>query len=231
MRPVETPPSLVEDDRWRERCSRMVDAQIESRGVRDPRVLAAMRAVPRHRFVPDELASAAYEDRPLPIGRGQTISQPYIVAAMTAALDVHPAHRVLEVGTGCGYQAAILARLARHVVTIERVPELAERARVVLAALGISNVDVVVGDGSLGYEGASPADRVFDRILVTAAAPSVPDALVRQLAADGVLVIPVGSRTTQRLSVIRRAPDGRVQTTTRDPCVFVPLIGAAGWDA
>jgi protein-L-isoaspartate(D-aspartate) O-methyltransferase len=169
---------------------RMVTTQLAGRGVRDPRVLGAMRDVPRHLFVPEAVARDAYEDRPLPIGEGQTISQPYMVAAMTAALAPGPADRVLEVGTGSGYQAAILARLARSVVTIERHPALAARARAAMDALGITNVRVVVGDGSNGYPDEAP----YDRILVTAGAPAVPESLKEQLADGGRLVIPVGRK-------------------------------------
>ena len=231
MRSMDAPDLDHEDTRWRELRARMVEEQIEGHGIRDPRVVETMRWVPRHRFVPPELESDAYADRPLSIGHGQTISQPYIVAAMTAALDVHASHRVLEIGTGCGYQTAVLARLAREVVSIERLPELAERARVVLAALGVANARVVVGDGSLGYTGAEPVEQVFDRIMVTAAAPAVPMTLAAQLAPDGLMVIPVGTRSVQRLLAVRRDPDGGIRTSTLDACVFVPLVGAEAWES
>lgn len=202
----------------------MVERQIRARGLRHPRVLAAMLEVPRHLFVPEEYRLAAYEDRPLPIGHGQTISQPYMVAAMTAALDPGPEDRVLEVGTGSGYQAAVLARLAREVITIERHPSLAARAERVLAELGYTNVRVVVGDGSLGYPEAQP----YNGILVTAAAPAVPETLRAQLAVGGRLVIPVGTLGFQELVVETRRPTGYVREV-REGCVFVPLIGAYGY--
>jgi protein-L-isoaspartate(D-aspartate) O-methyltransferase len=203
---------------------RMVATQIAARGVTDSRVLAAMREVPRHLFVPEAVGRDAYDDRPLPIGEGQTISQPYMVAAMSAALAPTPTDRVLEVGTGSGYQAAILARLARSVVTIERHPSLAARAERTLSALGILNVRVVLGDGSKGY----PADAPYDRILVTAAAPAVPEPLKSQLADGGRLVMPVGPETLQRLMRINRQAD-RYTGHEGEGCVFVPLIGEHGW--
>jgi protein-L-isoaspartate(D-aspartate) O-methyltransferase len=202
----------------------MVTSQIVARGVADPRVLAAMREVPRHRFLPEAMARDAYEDRPLPIGEGQTISQPYMVAAMTAALAPGPTDHVLEVGTGSGYQAAILARLAGSVVSIERHPALAERAAATMDALGISNVRVVVGDGSTGYAAEAP----YDRILVTAGAPAIPESLKAQLADGGRLVIPVGPEGLQHVLVVeRRGP--LFSTTEGEGCVFVPLIGQHGW--
>ena len=202
----------------------MVARQIEGRGVTAPRVLAAMRSVPRHRFVPEGLRASAYDDRPLPIGEGQTISQPYMVASMTAGLDPQPGDRVLEIGTGSGYQTAILARLASEVVSIERHAVLADRARTLLADLGVANVTVVVGDGSRGWPDAAP----FDRILVTAGAPSVPAALTAQLAEGGRLVIPVGPAGLQHVTVIDRG-GGRLHERTAEACTFVPLIGAEGW--
>jgi len=202
----------------------MVERQIRARGVTDARVLAAMNAVPRHCFVPDDCCAAAYEDRPLPIGEGQTISQPYMVAAMTAALDPSPDARVLEVGTGSGYQAAVLAHLARDVITIERHPRLAARAEGVLKTLGIRNVRVVVGDGTLGYAEAQP----YAGIMVTAAAPHVPETLRAQLALGGRLVIPVGSTGFQELIVETRQAHG-FHREVREGCVFVPLIGAHGY--
>jgi protein-L-isoaspartate(D-aspartate) O-methyltransferase len=203
---------------------RMVETQIAARGVRDPRVLAAMREVPRHLFVPADVQAHAYEDRPLPIGEGQTISQPYMVAAMTAALDVADTDRVLEVGTGSGYQTAILARLSRSVVTIERHQTLAGHAGRVLASLGLSNVQVVVGDGSRGCLIQAP----YDRILVTAGAPAIPEDLTDQLADGGRLVIPVGSEGYQRLIIVDRHGD-RLTDREGEGCVFVPLIGQHGW--
>jgi protein-L-isoaspartate(D-aspartate) O-methyltransferase len=203
---------------------RMVTTQIASRGVHDARVLAAMRDVPRHLFVPVEVQGHAYADRPLPIGEGQTISQPYMVAAMTAALEVADADHVLEIGTGSGYQTAILARLARAVVTIERHPILARRAERVLASLGIANVQLVLGDGSCGH----PAGAPYHRILVTAGAPAVPESLTDQLANGGRLVIPVGSEGYQRLMIIDRHGD-YLTDREGEGCVFVPLVGEHGW--
>lgn len=203
----------------------MVTHQIASKGVRDERVLAAMRKVPRHRFVPMDARPYAYVDSPVRIGRGQTISQPFIVALMTELLDVQPEHRVLDVGTGSGYQAAILGELAAEVYSIERHPELAETAEEVLSELGYENVQVVVGDGTRGYTPAAP----FDRIIVAAAAPSVPQALLDQLAPAGRLVIPVGPRYSQRLEVWDRQ-EARFKRSTNIPVVFVPLIGEEGWE-
>ncbi len=202
----------------------MVADQIIRRGIRDELVLAALRQVPRHRFLPEEAWKLAYSDSPLKIGRGQTISQPYIVALMTELLKVRPEDKVLEVGTGSGYQAAVLATLAREVHSIERVPELAERAEANLSALGVENVRVHLGDGSQGYPPAAP----YDRILVAAAAPEAPPALLAQLTEGGRLVIPVGGRTVQTLAVwdLRQ---GKFVKTDNISVVFVPLIGAAGW--
>jgi len=202
----------------------MVRGQIERRGVSDPRVLAAMRAVPRELFVPADLAGAAYHDRALPIGSDQTISQPYMVAVMTAALRLRPGARVLEVGTGSGYQSAVLSQLASEVITIERRPELADEARARLAALGCANVRVVVGDGTAGYSEAAP----YDGILVTAGSPAVPEPLTAQLADGGRLVIPVGPPREQTLITIERRGD-RLEKTSGEPCVFVPLVGRFGW--
>jgi len=202
-----------------------IDEQLVARGVRDPRVLEAMRRVPRERFVPAVSQGLAYTDRALPIGSGQTISQPFMVAVMTEALMLEGTERVLEIGTGSGYQAAILAELASHVVTIERRPELAHAARDTLAALGYRNVEVVVGDGTLGLVTGEP----FDRILVTAGAPRVPQALTRQLSSQrGRLVIPVGTPAQQWLTIVVRDGD-RLTETQREACVFVPLLGHDGW--
>ncbi len=202
----------------------MVAEQIAGRGITDPAVLKAMQSVPRHRFVPQDQQDAAYLDRALPIGEGQTISQPYMVAAMTQALEPGPGQKVLEIGTGSGYQTAILASIAEHVTTIERRPDLAARAARLLGELGYSNVTVVVGDGSAGL----PRDAPFDRIIVTAGAPDVPEPLVSQLADGGRLVIPVGPRQIQDLVVIRRRGDS-VQQSMGEACVFVPLVGEHGW--
>jgi protein-L-isoaspartate(D-aspartate) O-methyltransferase len=211
------------DDRARR--LEMVERQIAARGVKDPHVLAAMREVPRHLFVPADLRADAYADRPLPIGEGQTISQPYIVAIMTESLEAGPADRVLEIGTGSGYQTAILSRLALQVVSVERHAPLAARASEVLASLGVSNVQILVRDGTEGVPEAAP----FDRILVTAGAPAIPEALKQQLAEGGRLVIPVGPSGCQHLTTIFRRKEG-YEEREGDACVFVPLVGRYGWD-
>jgi len=202
----------------------MVEIQLRNRGIRDPRVLDAMLHVPRHEFVPSSLIMAAYDDRPLPLGDAETISQPYIVAAMTEAARVQPGDKALEVGTGSGYQAAILAYLGARVYSVERNAALAEKAPERLARLGYDGVEVIVGDGSEGYPPAAP----YDIIIVTAAAPSVPPALLEQLAEEGRLVIPVGDLRHQDLLLnVKQA--GEVRTRLLDPCQFVPLVGKAGW--
>jgi protein-L-isoaspartate(D-aspartate) O-methyltransferase len=201
---------------------RMVADQIVRRGVADPRVLAAMRAVPRHRFVPERLQAAAYDDNPLPIGYGQTISQPYIVAKMTELLGLTATSRVFELGTGSGYQAAVAAQLAAHVYTMEIHAPLADRARATLAALGYTNVTVRSGDGYYGWPEHAP----FDAIIVTAAASHIPPALVGQLAPGGRMVVPVGPAfATQRLMVVEKARDGTINTRALFPVRFVPVTG------
>lgn len=202
----------------------MVEEQIRSRGIADKRVLAAMGAVPRHLFVPPEHHHLAYADGPLPIGCGQTISQPYIVAYMTELLCLGGDERVLEVGTGSGYQAAILSCLAKEVWTIERHPELAERATSLAQALGLANVHVRVGDGSVGYAERAP----YQAIVVTAAAPDVPQPLLDQLAEGGLLVIPVGGQWGQFLERWQRR-GGRFHQEVLAPVAFVPLRGQSGW--
>jgi protein-L-isoaspartate(D-aspartate) O-methyltransferase len=201
-----------------------IDDQLVARGIHDPRVLDAMRRVPRHRFVDPNALGFAYADRALPIGDGQTISQPYMVASMTEALRLQGPERVLDVGTGSGYQAAILAELAREVVTIERRAELADAARDRLDALGYRNIRVVVGDGSVGFPESAP----FDGILVAAAAPRMPASLKHQLADGGRLVIPIGPPGHQRLTVVNRNADDFVESV-QESCVFVLLVGAEGW--
>ena len=202
----------------------MVEHQIRRRGVRDENVLKAMFAVARHEFVPPENIAAAYEDRPLPIGTVETISQPYIVAAMTAAARVSPGDKVLEIGTGSGYQAAVLAFLGARVISLERNPFLANTARERLRRLGYDAVEVIDGDGTEGFSPGAP----YQAILVTAAAPHLPSPLVEQLADGGRLVIPVGDRVRQDLELIFR--HGK-ETSTQflDPCQFVPLVGRYGW--
>lgn len=212
-------------DRSNERA-RMVASQIEARGVRDARVLAAMREVPREVFVAPVWSDDAYADRPLPIGKGQTISQPYIVAAMLEAARIGPEDRVLEVGAGSGYAAALAGRLGRSVIAVERLATLAEAAQRHIAALGIGNVEVRVGDGSLG----AAADAPFDVILVAASGPAVPEALRRQLAVGGRLVLPVGERSgPQRLLRITRTGAEAFAEEALEPVSFVPLIGEGGW--
>jgi len=202
----------------------MVEKQIRRRGISSPRVLEAMLAVPRHEFVPQASLADAYADKPLPIGESQTISQPYIVASMTAALALAGAERVLEVGAGCGYQAAVLSRLAADVYTIESRLRLALAARERLERLGYSNVHVHAGDGTLGLVECAP----FDAILVTAAAPSPPAPLVEQLAEGGRLVIPVGPSDYQELLLIHKF-SGQTLQRVLEECRFVPLVGRHGW--
>jgi len=208
---------------WAALREEMVKHQIEARGVASPRVLEAMRRVPRHRFVPEAVRGSAYQDHPLSIGHRQTISQPYIVAVMTELLDPQPGDRVLEVGTGSGYQAAVLSGLVAKVYSIEIIPELAESARVALASGGYANVEVLTGDGYAGIPEQAP----FDGIIVTAAPEKVPEPLIEQLAVGGRLVIPVGS-WSQDLRVLERTEEG-VRTTKLFPVRFVPLVrsGAA----
>jgi len=204
---------------------RMVADQLRARGITDPRVLTAMGRVPRHRFVEEALAARAYGDYPLPIGEKQTISQPYMVALMTQALELVGGERVLEVGTGSGYQTAILAELATKVYSVERIRGLADRARAILEELGYYNVLIRVGDGTLGWREEGP----FDAVLVTAAAPEVPAPLVEQLKAGGRLVIPVGGSTAQVLKCLVKEPDGLVRESELVGCVFVKLVGEQGW--
>ena len=201
---------------------RMVETQIEARGIENPQVLEAMRAVPRHRFVPAEQAPHAYGDRPLPIGQGQTISQPFIVAYMTEAADIQPGDQVLEIGTGSGYAAAVLGELAAEVYTIEIVPELSERARSTLDELGYENVQVRTGNGYLGWPEQAP----FDAILVTAAPPEIPQALVEQLAVGGKMVVPVGE-VFQEMMIIEKTPEGVIERRTI-PVRFVPMVDRPG---
>ena len=197
---------------------RMVETQIRERDVTNAAVLQAMGRVPRHLFVPDDVRPFAYEDRPLPIGRGQTISQPYIVAYMTEALQLDPAHTVLEIGTGSGYQAAVLADIVKQVYSVEIVPDLAETARRAIAEAGYKNVEVRAGNGYMGWPDRAP----FDRIIVTAAPAEIPQALVDQLAVGGVMVVPVGT-AFQEIVVVNKTPDGIVQKRTIE-VRFVPMV-------
>jgi protein-L-isoaspartate(D-aspartate) O-methyltransferase len=198
---------------------RMVDDQLRARGISDERVLAAMSRVPRHEFTAERYHDQAYEDHPLPIGEGQTISQPYIVAVMLQALSIKSTDRVLEVGTGSGYATALLAELAGQVFSVERHAGLADHARVLLAVLGYTNVEVIEGDGSLGY----PAGAPYEAILVSAAAGEVPPALVAQLTEGGRMMIPVGAADSQQLQLIQ-IKNGQPQVMLRELCRFVPLI-------
>jgi protein-L-isoaspartate(D-aspartate) O-methyltransferase len=203
---------------------RMVEEQIMGRGISDERVLKAMRTVPRHEFLPEAIRGNAYVDQALPLGEGQTMSQPYMVALMTELLKLNGTERVLEIGTGSGYQAAVLAELCEKVYTVERIKVLADKARATLDRLGYRSVALKVYDGTYGWKEMSP----FDAIVVTAGAPHVPDALVEQLREGGRMVIPVGDRYGQRLIKMVKTAGG-VITEQSVPCVFVPLIGNHGW--
>lgn len=202
----------------------MVRTQIERRRVTDERVLEAMRQVPRHLFVPDHVRAEAYSDQALPIGQGQTISQPYIVATMLEALRAEGHEKALDIGAGSGYQTALLSLLAKEVIGVERIPELARAAAARLAALGYGNARIVEGDGTAGMEEAAP----FDAIIVGAGSPEVPKPLIRQLAPGGRLVIPVGDRHLQKIVTVRKTEDG-VEMQDGIGCVFVPLLGEYGW--
>jgi protein-L-isoaspartate(D-aspartate) O-methyltransferase len=201
--------------------------RLEGAGVRDPRVLAALRSVPRHRLVPEALRHRAYEESALPIGERQTISTPEVVAAMSEALALRGDETVLEIGTGSAYQTAILSRLAERVISVERIPRLASRARSALDAFGVSNAVVFLGDGSRGW----PAEAPYDAIVVTAAAPTVPEPLLEQLASGGRLVGPFGERDEQALLRITRRPGGEFERETLGRCRFVDLVGEHGWAA
>jgi protein-L-isoaspartate(D-aspartate) O-methyltransferase len=203
----------------------MVEEQIRARGVRDARVLTAMKQMPRHLFLPRSLWEEAYGDWALPTDYGQTISQPYIVARMLELAELEPGHRVLEIGTGSGYQTALLAELTQEVFSIERVRDLLEGARARLEAMGVANVRLREGDGTLGWRDFAP----YDRVIVAAAAPRVPEALRDQLGERGVLVIPVGGSATQRLEVWRRSPTGAWEWRRHGECRFVPLLGRDAW--
>lgn len=213
------------EDRWAKERLRMVKTQIEARGIKDFRVLEAMRRVPRHLFVDEDVRDQAYGDFPLPIGEEQTISQPYIVALMTEALELRDGDVVLEIGTGSGYQAAILAELTRMVYSIERFPRLVERARRVLAELGYDNVEIKQGDGTLGWPEKGP----FDAIIVTAGAPRIPQPLIEQLKVGGRLVIPIGDRYNQDLIKVLKTEKGHKEKNLGG-CRFVNLVGRYGWE-
>ncbi len=204
---------------------RMVEDQVVARGVRDPRVIDAMLKVPRHKFVEEALEGQAYQDGPLPIGEKQTISQPYMVAVMSEALELNGSETVLEVGTGSGYQAAVLALLADRVFTLERIPALARRARKVLDSCGYSKVNIRLADGTHGWQEMGP----FDAIIVTAGAPDIPQDYLDQLAVGGRLVIPVGDRLSQVLVRVTRISDSELKQEKLLGCRFVPLVGNHGW--
>lgn len=214
----------VEAEHFATQRENMLNAQLRARGIRDPQVLTAMAHVPRHEFVAEEYRSQAYGDYPLPIGEGQTLSQPYIVALMLEALTLNGSETVLEVGTGSGYQTALLAELAQHVYSMERHGSLAHSAEATLTRLGYQNVNVFVGDGSQGLPEKAP----FDAIVVSAAAPRVPQSLFEQLGEGGPMVIPVGPGDAQELQLVRKQ-QGRAVVTVLEGCRFVPLIGGQGY--
>ena len=204
--------------------NRMVDEQIVGRGVKDERVLAVMRKIPRHEFLPEAIRGMAYVDNALPLGEGQTMSQPYMVALMTESLGLKGVERVLEIGTGSGYQAAVLAELCEKVYTVERIKSLADKARATLDRLGYKSVAIKVYDGTYGWKEMAP----FDAIVVTAGSPDIPAPLVEQLKEGGRMVIPVGDRYGQELITVVKTAEGMI-TRRSIPCVFVPLIGNHGW--
>lgn len=214
----------VNDRRW-ERLRRGLIEQIRERGIDDLEVLRVFDLVPRHLFVPESVHNRAYEDAPLPIGFSQTASQPSLQALYLQVLRLQPDDKVLEIGTGSGYQTALLAHLAGHVYSVERLRELSVRARAVLDSLRLSNVALLVGDGTIGWARFAP----YDAILVAAAAPDVPPALIEQLAPGGRLLIPLGDRAEQNLTLIRKREDGTLEQEEITACTFVPLLGRFGW--
>lgn len=202
----------------------MVDEQISGRGIKDEKVIRAMLEVPRHKFVGENLRTQAYNDYPLPIGSGQTISQPYMVALMTELMNLSGKEKVLEIGTGSGYQTAILAEVSSQVFTIERVPELSLSARQKIEGLGYSNVVFRVGDGTIGWPEYAP----YDRVLITAGAPDIPNSLFNQVVDGGIMVVPIGDRNYQILNVVKN-DGGNPKTEKSVECTFVPLLGKEGW--
>ncbi|MGH7825727.1 MAG: protein-L-isoaspartate(D-aspartate) O-methyltransferase [Candidatus Binatia bacterium] len=204
---------------------KMIREQLAARQIRDPKVIEAMRAVPRHLFVPDEVKSNAYEDRPLPIGKDQTISQPYMVALMVQALELNGNEKVLEIGTGSGYETAILAELSAQVFSIERLEDLAARAQTLLAALGYQNIRIKVGDGTLGWQEHAP----YDAIVITASSPQIPRPLIEQLHPNGIFILPMGEEQLQSLVRLRKSKDG-IREEYLGECRFVKLRGAYGWE-
>lgn len=219
-------PAEIHPNRFAVERQNMVQSQLRARGIRDPRVLDAMARVPRHEFVAERYRDQAYEDHPIPIGEGQTVSQPYIVALMLEAVSLEPSSKVLEIGTGSGYQTAVLAELSAHVFSIERHPLLAHEAEAVLARLGYTNVKVIVGDGSQGLPEFTP----FDAIVVSAAAPRIPAALFEQLQEGGRMIIPVGPAEAQELQLVRKH-EGQPIVDRLEGCRFVPLIGGQGYSS
>ncbi len=211
-------------DPYRLERERMVNTQLKKRGIHDSRVLEAFKKVPRHHFIPKNLADQAYADGPLPIGKSQTISQPYMVAIMTQSAEIVPGNRVLEIGSGSGYQCAILAEIGAEVYTIERVPALCEQAGETLRRLNYQNIHTRGGNGTLGWEEEAP----FDAILITAGAPEIPKPLLEQLAIGGRLVIPLEEDYSQVLYIVRRSKEG-FHRERGERCTFVPLIGKHGW--
>lgn len=221
-----SPPAYDREEEFARERANMVESQIASRGIRDERVLAAMRSVPRERFLPPRLRAQAFEDGPLPIGEGQTISQPFTVAFMANAARLTAKDRVLEIGAGCGYGAAILGQLAARVITIDRLPALAQAARDTLAELGYANIEVVVGDGTAGWPDGAP----YDAIVCTAGGAGIPLPLVDQLAEGGRLVIPLGSNRNDQVMWVFTKLGGQLEMENLGGFRFVPLIGKFGWE-
>ena len=209
-------------------CENMIKYQLVARGITDEVVLKAFLKVPRHKFVPKEIEYLAYNDSPLSIGEGQTISQPYIVALMMQILELKKSDKILEIGTGSGYQTALLAEIVEEVFTIERISSLINNAENLLNELDYKNIHYKLGDGTLGWKDEKLEQNKFDKIIVTAAAPDIPESLTSQLAINGKLIIPTGNRTLQQLVVITRTEDGYIHTS-EGGCTFVPLIGDEGW--
>jgi protein-L-isoaspartate(D-aspartate) O-methyltransferase len=214
--------------RHRTSCENMIKYQLIARGITDEKVLKAFLEVSRHRFVPKEIEHLAYNDSPLSIGEGQTISQPYIVALMMQILELKESDTVLEIGTGSGYQTALLAEIVKEVYTVERISSLIQNAENLLNSLGYKNVHYKLGDGTLGWTDGYPKQSEFDKIIVTAGSPDIPESLTSQLAMNGKLIIPTGNRTLQQLVVITKTEDGYIHTN-EGGCTFVPLIGDEGW--
>jgi len=215
---------VIEVNEWKHERERMVKEQIVARGVEDIRVIQAMKKVPRHLFIDKTYYHQAYNDYPLPIGQNQTISQPYMVASMTELLELKDDERVLEIGTGSGYQTAILALLCSKVYSVERISELTRKARLTLKQLGFSNINLIVRDGTLGWPEFAP----YNGIIVTAGAPEIPNALIEQLANNGRMVIPVGNEASQTLNFVEKHK-GRIYRKEFFGCTFVPLVGKGGW--